>query len=124
MSGSRQSQARLRRAAAGIGAMLVAAAIMAPAASAQNGFTLNECAGEGILGRGASFQNAAHTNLWNNPIFKSAVAAGGCGSQAPNVLWDSTGSGNGRAALGERNVTVNPNGARSRRASSTPTAST
>jgi ABC-type phosphate transport system substrate-binding protein len=112
MSGSRKSQARRRRVAAGFGAALIAAAIMAPAASAQNGFTLNECLGEGVLGRGSSFQNTAHTALWNNPVFRSAVAAGGCGSQAPNVLWDSTGSGNGRAALGERNATVNPNGDR------------
>jgi hypothetical protein len=105
MSGSRQSQARRRRVAAGFGAALIAAAIMAPAASAQNGFTLNECFGEGVLGRGSSFQNTAHTQLWNTPVFRSSVAAGGCGSQAPNVLWDSTGSGNGRAALGSREGT-------------------
>jgi ABC-type phosphate transport system substrate-binding protein len=112
MSGTRQLQARRRRVAAGFGAALIAAAIMAPAASAQNGFTLNECAGEGILGRGASFQNTAHTTLWNTVTFKASIANGGCGSQAPNVLWDSTGSGNGRAALGARDVLINPNGDR------------
>ena len=86
MSGPRQPQARRRRVAAGFGAALIAAAIMAPAASAQNGFTLNECAGEGILGRGASFQNAAHTNLWNPTTFKASVASGGCGSRPERPL--------------------------------------
>ena len=62
MSGSRQPKARLRRVVAVVGAALAAAAILAPAASAQN-FTLDECAGEGVLGRGASFQTAAHTRL-------------------------------------------------------------
>jgi ABC-type phosphate transport system substrate-binding protein len=112
MSGPRHFNARPRRVAAGIGAVLIAAAIMAPAASAQNGFTLNECTGEGVLGRGASFQATAHTFWSGTGVFKASTAAGGCGSQAPNVLWDGTGSGNGRAALGERNAIVNPSGDR------------
>ena len=111
MSGPRQFKARPRRVAAGLGAVLIAAAIMAPAASAQNGFTLNECTGEGVLGRGASFQATAHTFWSGASVFKAAAPAG-CGSQAPNVLWDGTGSGNGRAALGERNALVNPSGDR------------
>ncbi len=110
MSGSRQPEARLRRVVAAAGATLAAAAILAPAASAQN-FTLNECAGEGILGRGASFQSNAHTYWGGSNVFKRPTAGGGCGSAGPNILWDATGSGAGRASLGERAAT-NPSGDR------------
>ena len=44
-------------------------------------------------------------------VFKRPTAGGGCGSAGPNILWDATGSGAGRASLGERAAT-NPSGDR------------
>ena len=111
MRGSSHIKPRWRRAAAGCGGVLVAAMLLAPVASAaENGFTLDSCLGEGVLGRGSSFQTAAHT-YWNSNNDYHLAVPNGCGPAATNVLWDPTGSGIGRAALGEQGST-NPTGER------------
>src|SRR5262245_47518988 len=87
--------ARVRRIALGLGATATVALCAAPAASAD--FTLAPCAGEGILGRGASFQTAAVNGF--RGVF-GTIAPTGCGAAAPAVLYDPAGSGAGRRALG------------------------
>ena len=98
------AKARARRAALGLGAAAAVALCSAPAAFAD--FSLAACTGEGIFGRGASFQNAAIGGFVTT--FRSAVP-NGCGAAAPAVLYDPAGSGAGRRALGVKDATLNPN---------------
>ncbi len=96
-----------RRALIAVGSGLAIAAAMAPAASAD--FSILPCTGEGVQGRGSSFQNAAITGTAGfNAVFKTAAPTG-CGSDAPSIQYDPAGSGAGRAALGQKDATLNPN---------------
>jgi ABC-type phosphate transport system substrate-binding protein len=99
---------RRRRFALSVGGALAAALIAAPVSSAD--FTLGECQGALAPGQGATFQNSAFNG------FKSVYgkeAPTGCGTAAAaNITWLGSGSGAGRQALGERNATANPTGAR------------
>src|SRR5262245_12889833 len=88
---------KLLCAAAALGATL-AIALLAAAPSAPAAFSLLPCTGEGVFGRGASFQTSAVNGF--RGVFTTAVP-NGCGSAAPFVGYDPAGSGAGRRALGE-----------------------
>lgn len=63
---------------------------------AQAAFTLARCQGaDGVVGRGASFQNTLHTRF--KTFFESPF---GCAGTPAGPTYTSTGSGDGRAAMG------------------------
>jgi ABC-type phosphate transport system substrate-binding protein len=79
-----------RTALAGALALAVAAlAAFGLASQANAAFTTSECEGEKILGRGASFAQAAH-GAWEIP-FRSIY----CGGIGPDIEYDPAGSGAG-----------------------------
>jgi ABC-type phosphate transport system substrate-binding protein len=94
---------QVRRLALGLGAALAVALSSASTASAD--FTVAQCGGESIFGRGASFQTEAINGF--RDIFDNAEPVG-CGTNPVNVGYAADGSGAGRRALGERG-TLNPN---------------
>lgn len=81
-----------------------AAAVFAPPSEAA--FTLLQCEGSSVIGRGASFQAQAHVGFEQN--FRSTTW---CGSTAPDITYEALGSGAGRRALGEQSSS-NPQGNR------------
>jgi ABC-type phosphate transport system substrate-binding protein len=94
--------AKVRRLFLGLGTTVAAALCIVPAASAD--FTVAQCGGDGVFGRGASFQTNAVTGFID--IFNNNPPEG-CGATTPFVGYDPAGSGAGRRALGERG-TNNP----------------
>jgi ABC-type phosphate transport system substrate-binding protein len=88
---------RRRRIALSVGGAVAAALVAAPVSSAQ--FTLAECQGSLAPGTGATFQNSAFTGFQAAFGLEAPV---GCGAAAKaNVSWTPSGSGAGRAALGD-----------------------
>ena len=97
------SSRRARRAAAGLAGALALGFAAVPSANAA--FTLAPCTGEGVFGRGASFQTIAI----NSAFIPALRLPANCGTNAPVVTYDPAGSGAGRRALGEFNATTNTN---------------
>ncbi|MDO8185020.1 hypothetical protein Q5424_20845 [Conexibacter sp. JD483] len=66
------------------------------AQDAQAAFSLNRCQGaSGVVGRGASFQNTLHSRF--KTFFETS---NGCNGSPTGPTYTSTGSGDGRAAMG------------------------
>lgn len=72
-------------------AAALAALCLVPQANAA--FSISQCQGGDVLGRGASFAQAAHGG-WGVP-FKNSF----CGGTAPNIQYDPAGSGAGISAM-------------------------
>ncbi len=78
------------------GALALAVAVLAAvglASQAHAAFTTSECEGEKILGRGASFAQAAH-GAWEIP-FRTIY----CGGIGPDIEYDPAGSGAGISGM-------------------------
>jgi ABC-type phosphate transport system substrate-binding protein len=78
------------------GALALAVAVLAAvglASQANAAFTTSECEGEKILGRGASFAQAAH-GAWEIP-FRTVY----CGGIGPDIEYDPAGSGAGISGM-------------------------
>lgn len=82
--------------AAAAGATALITLAVTPGAEAS--FSIGQCQGSGLNGRGASFQNAAH------PVFRQSFENAFCAAQgsAPAVTYSGGGSGLGRRHMGER----------------------
>jgi ABC-type phosphate transport system substrate-binding protein len=79
------------------------AAFAATVAPAQANFTTGKCQGANIIGRGASFANAAHV-AWETSFQNVYCADVGL---FPDITYEAQGSGAGRRVMGERTA---PNG--------------
>ncbi|MCU0313983.1 MAG: hypothetical protein MUC84_07990 [Solirubrobacteraceae bacterium] len=101
--------ARMRRATMAAGAAVAALLASAGlAGSASAAFTTQQCEGDNVIGRGASFAASAHNQVFIpnfNPVF--------CNGSGPAVTYESQGSGAGRRAVGERTGS-NADGSQSR----------
>ena len=82
---------------------------LAGASMASAGFetATTPCSGESIQGRGASFQNNAAKGFIT--VFTGADGCAALVATVPQVFYDPAGSGAGRASLGVKNATINPN---------------
>jgi ABC-type phosphate transport system substrate-binding protein len=78
-------------------AAVLAALCLVPQANAA--FSISQCQGGDVLGRGASFAQAAHGG-WGVP-FKNSF----CGGTAPNIVYDPAGSGGGINGMKLRGAT-------------------
>lgn len=76
---------------------MLAALSLAPRAGAA--FTIPQCAGSDVLGRGASFAQGAH-GAWEVP-FRNNL----CGGSGPDIQYDPAGSGAGINGMKERTPT-------------------
>lgn len=74
---------------AGFALLLAALAVLCSAPRADAAFTISECSGTDVLGRGASFAQAAH-GAWEVPFRNSF-----CGGSGPDIQYDPAGSGGG-----------------------------
>jgi ABC-type phosphate transport system substrate-binding protein len=96
---------------AALAAVLGAAGLLALAAPrSEAAFTVGQCQGSDIIGRGASFARDAHNSVWKgtfSTIFCSSVGT------APNMTYEPQGSGAGRRSMGERSG-ANADGSQSR----------
>ncbi len=101
MSGSLNVPSRgLSAGLAGVLTLLVAAlAVLCLVPQAQAAFTTPQCQGADVLGRGASFAQAAHGG-WGVP-FKNSF----CGGSSPNIAYDPAGSGAGISGMKLRSAT-------------------
>ncbi|MBU6337961.1 MAG: substrate-binding domain-containing protein, partial [Acidobacteria bacterium] len=73
------------------------------ASRAEAAFTTGACAGDALIGGGASFQNGAHVNAFIPSAFPTYCGGLGAGS-TPSVTYNSRGSGCGRVLMGSREV--------------------
>jgi ABC-type phosphate transport system substrate-binding protein len=93
-----------------LAAVLSSAALLALAAPrSEAAFTIDECEGSDIIGRGASFARDAHF-LWRTQFTNSFCSSVGT---APIVNYEALGSGAGRRVMGERTGS-NADGSQSR----------
>jgi len=101
MSGSLKVPSRgLSTGLAGVLTLLAAAlAALCLVPQANAAFSISQCEGGDVLGRGASFAQAAHGG-WGVP-FKNSF----CGGTAPNVQYDPAGSGAGISGMKLRGAT-------------------
>jgi len=79
--------------AGAIALLLAALTALCLAPQANAGFTTPQCGGESVLGRGASFAQAAH-GAWETPFRNNF-----CGGTGPDIQYDPAGSGAGIAGM-------------------------
>jgi ABC-type phosphate transport system substrate-binding protein len=83
---------------------MTALAALGLAGQANAAFTTGRCAGDDIIGRGASFARDAHDKVFI-PNFPNVYCIGTPGFGTINVTYESQGSGNGRRSMKVRNDT-------------------
>jgi ABC-type phosphate transport system substrate-binding protein len=79
--------------------LLAALAVLSLAPRASAAFTIPQCEGTGVLGRGASFAQGAH-GAWEIPFRNNF-----CGGTGPDIQYDPAGSGAGINGMKERTPT-------------------
>jgi ABC-type phosphate transport system substrate-binding protein len=85
--------------AGGLALLVAALAALGLATRADAAFTIPQCAGSDVLGRGASFAQAAH-GAWEVPFRNSF-----CGGSGPDIQYDPAGSGAGINGMKLRGAT-------------------
>lgn len=80
---------------------LIALLAVAPAPRADAAFSTGKCAGDNIIGRGASFARDAHEVF--NEYFKQEYCQGTLGFEKIDVTYEAQGSGAGRTSVKIRN---------------------